>query len=246
MLLLTDNRISPDYRDVFGRTPFSIASGEGHEAILKLLWATNRINPDRRDQNNAPPIFWALIENDHVIIKWLLSLYTVVPVCLHWENRHMEIHGVLGGYKARSFHDAILNLLLQSCAWRRDGEDVARIRYEIAIELLLERDNIALDPKYFVDHELSRHEPVEEDLALLRLFIRTPNLGMYEFEDYHYRKSISYAVEYGHMQVVELLIGRDNRWVNSRDARKRSPLYWAAMKRQKPIRDFLRSRGGTL
>ena len=153
---------------------------------------------------------------------------------------------VSGGYLPRSMYDAVLNSLLQSCVGKREVTVAARIRYEIVIELLLEKNDSTLDSKCFVGQGLSRYEPEEQDLALLRLFVRKPNLGVYEFEDYHERKLISYAVEYGHMQVVELLIGKDNRWVNSRDARNRSPLYWAAEKKQKPIRDFLRSRGGTL
>jgi ankyrin repeat protein len=248
-LLLTDDRVKPDPRDVFGRTPFSRASGKGHEAVLKLLWATKCIDSDSRDQNNDSPMVWAMIGRNDAVVKWLLSIDTIVPnVVLDLSLYRIKLRPSTDymPYHARTFHDAVLDMPLQSCVWKENFEDVARIRYEIAIKLLLEKNNRTLDSKYCIDQGLSRYEPEDQDLALLRSFIRNPNLSEYEFENYQARRLVSYAIEYGHLKVVELLIGKDNRWVNSRDRKGRSPLYWGAVKGQKSIRDFLRSRGGTL
>jgi ankyrin repeat protein len=71
-LLLADNRVDPDVRNVNGRTPLSIAAEEGHEEILELLLATRRVELESKDVEGRTPLAWSE-ENKHDVVQRLLA-----------------------------------------------------------------------------------------------------------------------------------------------------------------------------
>ena len=75
-----------NYAAMGGRTPLSIAAGNGFVEIVRQLLRHNRIRPDRPDYNQWTPLFWS-ISGKHLAVLQLLVADNCVSV------NHVDILG---------------------------------------------------------------------------------------------------------------------------------------------------------
>ncbi|KAJ5213561.1 hypothetical protein N7449_000730 [Penicillium cf. viridicatum] len=71
-LLLRDNRVSPDNRDIKGRTPLSWAAENGYDAVVKQLLEAD-VDVDAKDNNGRTPLSWAAGNGHDAVVKQLLE-----------------------------------------------------------------------------------------------------------------------------------------------------------------------------
>jgi hypothetical protein len=70
-LLLANNRVHPDLKDTYGRTPLWWAARNGHEVVVKLLLANDRVDQDSKDKNGRTPLWWAIQYKHEAVVKML-------------------------------------------------------------------------------------------------------------------------------------------------------------------------------
>ena len=70
-LLLEREGVNPDRPDQDGRTPISLAAGDGHERLVKLLLEQGHVNPDRPDNDHQTPVSWAARNGHDGVVKLL-------------------------------------------------------------------------------------------------------------------------------------------------------------------------------
>jgi len=64
-----DCAIRADSKDSYGRTPLWWATGNGHEAIVKLLLDTGKMDADSKDSDGRTPLSWAARNGHEAIVK---------------------------------------------------------------------------------------------------------------------------------------------------------------------------------
>lgn len=64
---------NPDLKDIFGRTPLSLAAENGHEMVVKLLLATDGVDLESADDTGETPLTWAAGAGQVEVVKLLLE-----------------------------------------------------------------------------------------------------------------------------------------------------------------------------
>lgn len=78
-LLLATDRVNPDTRDNYGRTPLMIAVEKGSTKIVEMLLATDRVDPDTKNNERRTPLIIAVEKGLIEIVKMLLATGRVDP-----------------------------------------------------------------------------------------------------------------------------------------------------------------------
>lgn len=86
-LLLVNNQVDLDVRNVNGRMLLSIAAKKGHKEILELLFATRHVELELKDVKGQTLLAWSK-ENKHDVVQrllateisWLVAMVTNAPL----------------------------------------------------------------------------------------------------------------------------------------------------------------------
>jgi ankyrin repeat protein len=80
-----------------GQTPLSVASEEGHEAVVKLLLAEHGVDPNHKDSYGRTPLASASASGHHGVVRLLLNTNGVDP-----DSR--DTNGIEGSVADRGLH----------------------------------------------------------------------------------------------------------------------------------------------
>lgn len=78
MTYVVERRMSPDFADVKGRTPFWHAVAGSHYEMMQVM--VDLVDPDRRDDDGRTPLAEAARTGDTIAVKFLLDLNSFIRV----------------------------------------------------------------------------------------------------------------------------------------------------------------------
>jgi hypothetical protein len=153
-ILLTTNdngcSINVDLKDKNGRTPLSLAAGNGHEAVVKLLIETGKVDVDSKDKYGQTPLSWAASNGHEAVVKLLVETGKV-DVDLKDKYGQTPL-----SWAAESGYEAVVKLLVETGKVDVDLKDkygqtplswAASNGYEAVIKLLVETGKVDVDLK---------------------------------------------------------------------------------------------------
>ncbi|KAJ5955421.1 hypothetical protein N7501_009700 [Penicillium viridicatum] len=152
-LLLATDGVDPNCKDLFERTPLSLATPlswaavYGREAVVKLLLAKEGVNPNSKNSNGRTPLLHAAEKGHKAVVKLLLATESVDPDCkdsLGWTPLASA---------AQYGHEVVVKLLLATKNVDPDSNNylkrtphslAAQSGHEGVVELLLATDGTPL------------------------------------------------------------------------------------------------------
>lgn len=98
-LLLDTNRVDPDAKDKYGRTPLSWAAQVGNEKIVQLLLDTDQVDPDAIDNDGRTPLLWAARMGKKETVQLLLATDKVDPDAIDTDGKTPILWASQNGYE---------------------------------------------------------------------------------------------------------------------------------------------------
>ena len=226
-LLLRDNRVSTDNRDIMGRTPLSWAAANGHDIVVKQLLETD-VDVDAQGASGQTPLSWAAENGHSVVVKQLLK--AGVDVEPEDDSGRTPI-----SWAAANGHTAVVIQLLETGSIEPDARDnygrtplslAADNGHTAAVKLLLEtgrvdlnaQDNDGRTPLWWAAE--SGHSAVVKHLIGADVDVNP--------KDGYGRTPLWSAARSGHTAVVIQLLETDNIDREARDDYGQTPLSLAA------------------
>jgi len=234
-LLFGRRYINPDSLGKSGRTPLSLAAGNGHEGIVRILLGREDVNPETLDtEYGQTPLSWAAKDGRERVVKLLLERKDVNP------NSPSKSGRTPLSWAAENGREGVVKLLLGrgDVDVNRDSSSepgltplwwAARNGHEGIVKLLLERGDVSPDTPDAVYGQTplswaagKGHEGVAR--LLLRRGDVNPDNSIKSG-----RTPLSRAAGNGHEGIVKLLLERADVTPDIPDTEYgRTPLSWAA------------------
>jgi ankyrin repeat protein len=218
-----------DNRDFDGRTPLSWASGEGHEAVSKLLLETGEVDIESRDTHGRTPLSWAS-GNGRENTAELLEEWKA-----DFNSRDDDGQTPLA-WATQNGQEAVVKLLVSNNLVEVDSKDqsdwtpllwAVRRKDEAIVKLLLDTRQVDIVSK-------SRHgwTPLswavqKGNEAILKLLLDSSPVDVGAEREDH-QTLLSLASEYGQEAAVKLLLATGKIDVNCKDDIGQTPLIVAA------------------
>ncbi|KAL7801863.1 putative kinesin [Trichoderma afarasin] len=230
-------------KDVFERTALSWASGNGHEAIVRLL-LQNGAKADTTDISDRTPLMWAALSGNDTIIELLLQSGASIDAT---DNSY----GTALSHAARRGHQTSVELLLQSGAsiTATGNSNGTALLYaagngqQAIVELLLQR-GASIDATDNSRGTALSYAAGNGHQAIVELLLQ--NGASINAIDNSYSTVLSYAARNGHRAIVELLL-RSGASPNVKDRSEgRTPLSWAAGVGHQAIVELLLQSGASI
>ncbi|CZR52125.1 related to heterokaryon incompatibility protein [Phialocephala subalpina] len=111
------SKVGVDLKDKTSRTPLSWATGNGHEAVVKLLLETGKVEVDSKDNQGRTPLSWATGKGHEAVVKLLLETSKVEV-----DSKDKTGRTPLS-WAARNGHEAVVKLLLETSKVEVDSKD---------------------------------------------------------------------------------------------------------------------------
>ena len=139
-----------DAKDKDGRTPLSLASEKGHEAIARLLLTTGKVDVDAKDKSGWTPLSWASRNGHEAVVRLLLTMGKV----------DVNVKDIFGqtplSWASKNGHEAVVRLLLTMGKVDVNTKDIfnqtplfraSKHGHEAVVRLLLATGKVDIDVK---------------------------------------------------------------------------------------------------
>ncbi|KAF4336802.1 hypothetical protein FBEOM_9336 [Fusarium beomiforme] len=190
-VLLADSRTNANEYGRNGRNALSFTSGDGHDAIVKEILKRKGCNPDEPDNVGGTPFFWAVGGGHHSIISTLARLRSVNVTHMIRPDAQL-FHGLLGTA-------SVDNDKRNAISWAS-----ARGHHEVLVKLL-KAGCPGID-----DEDIDNWTPlawaIQTDSSDTVQALVSDERAQLERRDGGGRTALSWAVEYGHLEVVKVLL----------------------------------------
>ncbi|CAI7675340.1 unnamed protein product [Penicillium palitans] len=233
-LLLKDNRVSPDNRDINGRTPLWWAMENGYDTVVKQLLETD-VDIDAKGRCGMTPLSLAARDGHSAVVKQLLE------IGVDREPKDQSERTPLS-WAAGNGHDAVVKQLIEADV-DVDPKDYSRktpLRwaasngYDTVVKQLLETGKVDVDTKSsFGETPLSSAARNGHD-AVVKQLLETGKVDV-ETKDTSGRTPLSLAADNGHAAVVKLLLETGRVDPHAKDNNGRTPLWLAAHKKHEAV-----------
>jgi ankyrin repeat protein len=233
-----------DSRDSVGRTPLSWATGEGHEALSKLLLETGKVDVDSKDSLGRTPLSWASGNGRKTLVKLLLDKEVDVD--------SKDDHGQTPlSWAAQEGQRTVVELLLstnmvevdsrESSGWTPLFYAVMRKDEEL-IQLLLSTRQVDVMSKSKYGGTPLSWAVKKGNEAVVKLLLDS---GKVDLESKHEdgQTLLSQASERGQEAAVKLLLETGKVDVNSKDEIGQTPLLLAAKSKHEAVFKLLLDTG---
>jgi ankyrin repeat protein len=240
--LLKQDSIMPDLGDQSGATPFIWASGGGHLTIISALAKDRRVNIDSQDSQGRTALSWASGDGVEEVVNFLLKRVRGIDPNLGDNTGRTAFSWATG-----NGHSSVIRVLQQNPKvdkYRLDHDQRSPLSWacghghEGAVRALLE-----CEPQGLEDKDMDGWTPMAWAIqcdapgVIEALF----DAGAKDLDEGP-RTVLSWAMEYGHLAVVRMLLAKG---ADPETARDRIP-FAEAMGRAdlvKELSDALHSRG---
>lgn len=115
-LLLTEGKANPNWQDIYGRTPLSLAADHGFTAVVERLLKEQDLDVNLKDKYGWTPLAWASRSGNEDIIRLLLEKAGII--------NETESHSPLV-LAAQHEHATIIELFMRSSRvgedWKKEG-----------------------------------------------------------------------------------------------------------------------------
>ncbi|KAI9751459.1 MAG: hypothetical protein M1815_001117 [Lichina confinis] len=212
-------------------TLFSWAAHNGHEVIMKVLFATGEVELNSRDKEGQTPLSRAASGGHEAVVKLLLETGKVDP------DSKKSIGETPLSRAADGGHDAVVKQLLETGKADPDSKNsfgetplsqAAYGGHEAVVKLLLETGKVDPDSKNsFGDTPLLRAACWDHE-AVVRLLLATGKVDP-DSKDSDGETPLSRAAYGGHEAVVKLLLEMGKVDPDSKKSRGETPLSRAAL-----------------
>ena len=213
-LLLTRNDIDPNTRSHGGQTALSIAASGGHEEVVKLLLAWGPIDLNSTDSLHRRSAL------GHAACKGHKGVVELLLACEGIEPNHIDVDGQTA----------------LAIAAERGYIDIVRV--------LLDREDIDPLPRDIWGRSALCQAVCRGWEGIVKALMAWPDLDLNEASVSDGQTALSLAVVSREVEVVRILLERDDVNVNLADTFGRSPLWHAMESGVEVITKMLVARGG--
>uniref|UniRef100_A0A093V638 Serine/threonine-protein phosphatase 6 regulatory ankyrin repeat subunit B n=1 Tax=Talaromyces marneffei PM1 TaxID=1077442 RepID=A0A093V638_TALMA len=232
-------------RNPHGRTPLSLAAGNGHSLIVRQLLARDGTNPDLPDDNGRTPLSWAAGSGESLsCIESLLQRSDV-------NTESADINGRTPlSWAAGNEHRGMVELLLKQPGINTNARDqngrtplswAAGNGCITVAHSLVSRDDVTLDLQDSDGRTPLSWAAGAGNIAMAEILLRNPDVKP-NCGDKDDRTPLSWAAEKGQRVAVEILLRRPDITLNSVDKDGRTALSWAAGEGQEEVVNLLLKR----
>ncbi|RSL67289.1 hypothetical protein CEP53_003094 [Fusarium sp. AF-6] len=201
---LIEQEVELDTQDSDGHTALSLASGNGHLPIVKLLIGKAQVEPSLRGKAPRPALVEASKYGNEPVVQFLIEKGAELNAC--------DLEGCTALSRALSnHHPAIVKLLIESGA-EHDADDpngqnalcrASRHGHLEIVKILLEAgtkpDAYDLEGCTALSRALSNHHP-----AIVKLLIESG--AKHDDDDPNGQNALCRASRHGHLEIVEALL----------------------------------------
>jgi ankyrin repeat protein len=241
----TSRKAQWDNRDFGGRTPLSWASGEGHEALSKLLLDTGTIDVDSNDSLGRTPLSWASGNGREKTMKLL-------------EERKADVNSRDADgqtpllWATSNGQEAVVILLLSNSMVEVDSKDdtgwtplmwAVRNKHAAIVKLLLDTQQVDIESKNRHGRTPLSWAVQKGNEAILKLLLDSNPVDVGAERENH-QTLLSLASEYGQEATVKLLLATGEFDVNCKDEIGQTPLIVAAKCEHEAVVRVLLDTGG--
>jgi ankyrin repeat protein len=234
-----------DNRDFGGRTPLSWASGEGHEALSKLLLDTGKVDVDSNDSLDRTPLSWASGNGREKTMKLL-------------EERKADVNSRDDDgqtpllWATSEGQEAGVKLLLSNSMVEVDSKDdtgwtplmwAVRNKDAAIVKLLLDTRQVDIESKNRNGQTPLSWAVQKGNEAILKLLLDSSPVDVGAERENH-QTLLSLASEYGQEAAVKLLLATGKVDVNCKDDIGQTPLIVAAKCEHEAVVRALLDTGG--
>jgi len=213
-LLLTRNDIDPSIRNHDGQTALSIAASGGHEGVVKLLLAWGPIDLNSTDSLHRRSAL------GHAACKGHKGVVELLLACEGTEPNHIDVNGQTA----------------LAIAAEKGYLDIVRV--------LLDREDIDPSLRDVWGRSLLCHAICRGWEGIVKALVARPDLDLNGASVGDGLTALSLAVVSREVEVVRILLERDDVNVNLADKYGRSPLWHAMESGVEVITKMLVARGG--
>lgn len=229
-LINSFNEVDVEVKDKNGRTPLSLAAGNGHRAVTKLLLNTNRVNVEAKDNSARTPLMWAAMNGQEGTARLLLGMgHADVEAKDHNGQNALSLTAEKG-------YSKVLELLLD--VGRADVEATdhknrtalsraAELGQRAVVELLIEMGRASVDAKDIRGLTALAWAARAGRNDVVQLLLRAGRADA-AMKDSLGQTPISLATKNGHTDKLELLLEMGGSGADTKDNDGRTPLSRAA------------------
>ncbi|KAM0159004.1 hypothetical protein ACHAQE_005283 [Botrytis cinerea] len=201
-------RVEIDYKDSKDRTLLSLATENGYEKVIKLLFDIGKVNLECKDSKDQTPLFFAAKNGYEKVIKLLFDTSKVDLECKDSKDR------MLLSFVAENGYEKVIKLLLDTGKVDLECKDyydrtplywAASNGHEKVVKLLLDTGRVEIDCKDSKDRTPLSLAAENEHKKMIKLLFDINKINL-EYKDSKNRMLLSFAVENEYKKIIKLLL----------------------------------------
>ena len=243
-LLLAQEKVDLEARDVWGQTALWIAAERDYPNVIKLLIQA-KADPEARDTRGRTPLYIAAVRGRSDTVQLLLGLAQVNPDSKD-RVRITPLLRVIGkGYQA------VVKQLLSTDKVDVNAKDVlgqtplfiAVIQgTEAEVKLILDNPNVDVNAKDGFGRTPLQCATARGDTGVLKLLLRNDNMDV-NVRDENGQTAVLRATEKGQYDLTKLLLSNSKVDVDVKDKYGKTPLWHAVLSGKQMLVDLLLKHG---